>query len=613
MTTHVRPPSRYALALLLALLPACLVQAAPDAAARRHPRNVDPGTLALESIARVVVDADGDTVPDRKGQIVRVRGVVVTPSGVLRNRGFLVYIQDATGGMGLYNSRDIGLELAAGDVVEAWGELNQFKGAIQLQDVAARRTGRTALPAPVQVSLPDADGWRYVGRRVRVEGVAGAVMLDRYGMLRITDDDGVPMQLYVPGPVADRFDWKRIPRGTRVAATGVLSLYKPTWPFDRGFQVVLASPADLVVLQPPPPEWHRWFAVAVLAAAGLLAVGGLMLHLLHRRQRARDRELSTLSALSAALADTDVGEEQLARNTCEILTAYDIVDGATVHLADDAGRLHGVAHSANDARLARVHEAAGDDGTEALRLRLRARGLHALGMHALHGVDTPLGVLVGLAPRVRRATQMQERTLLAAAKLLAMAIENRRVRERARREQQALQELVITDELTRLYNRRFLDEYLRVQVPLAERRGGGLAFVALDIDHFKHVNDTYGHEAGDRVLAGIAGQLRQASRSCDLPVRLGGEEFLVVIAEHDIDGAMTFAERLRAAIAALAFEDVAPGASLRVTVSIGVAVFGLHGTDASALMRASDEAMYASKRGGRDRVSLSTALPAIGA
>jgi diguanylate cyclase (GGDEF)-like protein len=170
---------------------------------------------------------------------------------------------------------------------------------------------------------------------------------------------------------------------------------------------------------------------------------------------------------------------------------------------------------------------------------------------------------------------------------------------------------VITDELTRLYNRRFLDEYLRVQLPLAERRGGGLAFVALDIDHFKRVNDTWGHEAGDRVLAGIAGQLRLASRSCDLPVRLGGEEFLVVIAEHEIDGAMAFAERLRVAIAALRFEDVTPDAGLRVTVSIGVALFGLHGGDAATLMRASDEAMYASKRGGRDRVTLSTALPAF--
>ena len=151
---------------------------------------------------------------------------------------------------------------------------------------------------------------------------------------------------------------------------------------------------------------------------------------------------------------------------------------------------------------------------------------------------------------------------------------------------------------------------MRVQLRGAERRGGGLAFVAIDVDHFKRINDTWGHEAGDRVIAGVAGQLRQASRGSDLPVRLGGEEFLVVIAEHEIDGALAFAERLRVAISSQAFE-VAPGESLHVTVSVGVALFGVHGTDAAMLMRASDEAMYASKRAGRDRVTLSTTLPAI--
>jgi diguanylate cyclase (GGDEF)-like protein len=440
------------------------------------------------------------------------------------------------------------------------------------------------------------------------------VTLDKWAMLRITGDDGLPLQLYVPAPVVNRFDWKRWPPGTRVSATGVMSIFKPTWPFDGGFQLVVTDPSDLVVLQPPPPEWQRWFGWALLAAVGLLALGGLMLHVMQRRERARQRELSTLSALSAALADTGVGESQLARNACEILGAYGIVDAAAVHLFDDTRRLHPAAYAVADPRLRDAIgdvPPGGDDGPGALSRRLADRGVHVIGMHALPGRESPLGVLAAMAPRARRATQMQERTLLAAAKLLAMSLQNLRIRERAHREAEALQKLVITDELTRLYNRRFLDEYLRVQLPLAERRGGGLAFVAIDIDHFKRVNDTYGHDAGDRVLAGIAEQLRQASRSADLPVRMGGEEFLVVAAEHEIDGAMAFAERLRTSIAALDFDGVVPGSGLRVTVSIGVAMFGLHGGDAVTLMRASDEAMYASKRGGRDRVSLSTALPAF--
>ncbi|GGZ60224.1 hypothetical protein GCM10008101_12580 [Lysobacter xinjiangensis] len=603
--------NRRRLVLLALLLPALLVQAA-DAprTARTRISEIDPQTLPIEPIARVVADRDGDTVPDRKGEMVRVRGVVTIPSDVLRVESLQAAIQDETGGMGVFNMRE-STPLAAGDVIEAWGRVSQFKGAIQLENARVRRVGRAALPEALALSAEEADGWKHVGRRVRVEGLAGAVTLDSYSMLRITGDDGIPLQLFVPAPIADGFDWKRFPRGTRVAATGVLSIYKPTWPFDGGFQVVLADAGDLQILQPPPPEWQRWFLPAVGAGLGIVALAGLMILLLQRRQRARDRELSTLSALSRAFADPDMGEERLAHNACEILVAYDIVEAASVHVFDDAGRLHRVAATVSDGRLNdSTPPAEGDDGTGGLVARLREHGVHVLALSPLPGTATPIGMLAALSARPRPPSQRQERTLLSAAKLLGMAIENRRIREAARREAEALHELVITDELTRLYNRRFLDEYLRVQLPLAERRGGGLAFVAIDVDHFKRINDTWGHEAGDRVIAGVAGQLRQASRGSDLPVRLGGEEFLVVIAEHEIDGALAFAERLRVAISSQAFE-VAPGESLHVTVSVGVALFGVHGTDAAMLMRASDEAMYASKRAGRDRVTLSTTLPAI--
>ncbi|WP_133478614.1 diguanylate cyclase [Cognatilysobacter segetis] len=605
---------RIALVLLAVLLPAGSALSARPAASRASA--VDPSTRPVEPIAAVAVDRDHDTVPDRKGEPAKVRATVVVGTGVLRDRGFQVFVQDASGGFNLFNARSSDLTLEPGDVIEAWGEISQYKGAVQLQNAEVRRIGRAAVPPPTPVTTAQVDGWAHVGHRVRVEGIAGAVMLDKWAMLRITGDDGMPLQIYVPAPVVAGFDWKRWPPGTRVAATGVMSIFKPTWPFDGGFQLVVTDPADLAVLEPPPPEWHRWIGWAIAAALGVLALGTLVLYLMQRRQRARQRELSTLSALSAALADTGIGEEQIARNACEILTAYDIVDGVAVHLHDDGQRLQRVAASIADARMRSAVEAAspeGDADVAALSQRLRDGGLRVIGLHRLAGADATLGVLAAFSLRARRPSQMQERTLLAAAKLLAMALQNHRIRERARQEAQALQKLVITDELTRLYNRRFLDEYLRVQLPLAERRGGGLAFVALDIDHFKRINDTYGHEAGDRVLAGIAGQLREASRSCDLPVRLGGEEFLVVIAEHEVDGAMTFAERLREAIAALAFDDVVPDRGLRVTVSIGVALFGVHGTDAVTLMRASDEAMYASKRSGRDRVTLSTTLPALSA
>lgn len=147
-----------------------------------------------------------------------------------------------------------------------------------------------------------------------------------------------------------------------------------------------------------------------------------------------------------------------------------------------------------------------------------------------------------------------------------------------------------------------------MQIPLARRRGRGLSFVAVDIDHFKEVNDTYGHAVGDRVIVGVTDLMRAACRSADLPVRLGGEEFLFVVAEGDIDGAMAFADRLRRAIAEHPFVLEGVEGTVCVTVSIGVAVFGLHGEDADTLLRAADEALYRSKRGGRDRVTLSDRL-----
>lgn len=615
--------TRFALPLLLALalLPsALLAQEEGESPRRERRRTVDPQTLVVEPIARVMADADRDTVPDRRGQPARVRGTVVVGTGTLRTHGLQVMIQDATGGIGLYN-RDSSQTLAVGDVVEAWGEVSQYRGAVQLQSAGIRRLGKAPVPEAAKISVAEADSWKHMGRRIHVEGMAGELAMDSYGTLRVTGDDGSMVSLFIPAGISDEFDWKQYPRGTRVSATGVLSIYKTTWPYDGGFQLILTSPADLAVLEPAVPAWRRWLVWAVLAALGVIAAGALTLHLLNRRQRARERELQTLSALSAALANTDVDEAHLARNACQILTAYGIADAVMVQVFDERSCLRQLAVSTADPALGTALETSeavcmtdrsGAMHTSQMEAQAAQQGLSLLAVHPMLGSTAPLGFLLALSPRKSKPSQMQERTLLAAVKLLAMAIENCRMQQRARHEQQELQQLVITDELTRLYNRRFLDEYLRVQIPLAQRRGSGLAFLALDIDHFKHINDAYGHEAGDRVLAGVAAQLRGITRSCDLPVRMGGEEFLVVIAEHDIEGAMAFAERLREAIGAQSYDDAVPGRSIHVTVSVGVAMFGLHGTTSAALLRASDEAMYASKRAGRNRTTLSTQIEMAG-
>lgn len=569
-------------------------------------------------IATLLVDRDQDTIPDMKGEPVRVRGVVTVGSDVLRTRDLQIVVQDDSGGIGLFHEgQDV--EFARGDIVEATGKVSQYRGAVQLRDAEVRRVGRGQLPETRRLAVAQVNSWKHMGQRVRIEGVAGDLSLDSFGMIRFTGDDGATTQLFIPAPVVDSFDWKQYPRGARIAATGVVAIYKHNWPYDDGFQVIVSHPGDIELLAPPAPAWQGWALWGAAGAAGVLALALLVFHLLQSRHKARQRELTALAALSSAMAVPDLDEEQLARHACDILTAYDIVEVATVQAFDERGYLRQVATSTVDPRLGGLldfgepvsaAESAGSAHQQQIEAHIARQGLTLLAVHPLLAPSGTQGFLVAMSPRKRRPSDMQERTLLAAVKLLAMALENSRNQQRARQEQRELQQLVITDELTKLYNRRFLDEYLRVQIPLAQRRGDGLAFLAIDIDHFKLINDTHGHEAGDRVLAGVAAQIRMASRSSDLPVRLGGEEFLAVIAESDPVGAMAFAERLREAIASRAFDEAVEGTTLRVTVSIGVAMFGLHGDTATALLRASDEAMYASKRDGRNRVTLATGTAA---
>jgi diguanylate cyclase (GGDEF)-like protein len=160
----------------------------------------------------------------------------------------------------------------------------------------------------------------------------------------------------------------------------------------------------------------------------------------------------------------------------------------------------------------------------------------------------------------------------------------------------ALEELGRIDGLTGIHNRRHMDEALRARVAAVRRHYGEPAGALLvDIDHFKAVNDTWGHSVGDDVLRCVAGTLSASVRSDDDVGRWGGEEFLVLLPATDATGVATLAARLRAAVA-----ESEPHAGLHVTVSIGGAV--TFDGDAQALIDAADRALYAAKNAGRDRV-----------
>ena len=163
-----------------------------------------------------------------------------------------------------------------------------------------------------------------------------------------------------------------------------------------------------------------------------------------------------------------------------------------------------------------------------------------------------------------------------------------------------LKELASTDGLTGLYNRRHFFQQARQEVDRARRFGHQMTVLMLDADKFKNVNDTYGHDIGDRVLEKISELIRASLRSMDFSGRLGGEEFAVLLPETALSGGLFVAERIRQAMAETTLEtDNGP---VRFTVSIGVAELDPDGGNLETMLKAADEALYRAKTGGRNRV-----------
>ncbi|MCL6701721.1 sensor domain-containing diguanylate cyclase [Pseudomonas sp. T1.Ur] len=165
-----------------------------------------------------------------------------------------------------------------------------------------------------------------------------------------------------------------------------------------------------------------------------------------------------------------------------------------------------------------------------------------------------------------------------------------------------LQLLSSTDRLTGLYNRGHWEGSLKAAYARHQRYGNALSLVMLDIDHFKHVNDTYGHQAGDKVIEQLAQLLREHARESDVPGRYGGEEFGVVLSDTDQAGARIFAERLRQAVEQLLVQY--NGQDIRFTISLGVADLSVPANDHAELIARADQALYTSKKTGRNRVTI---------
>lgn len=187
--------------------------------------------------------------------------------------------------------------------------------------------------------------------------------------------------------------------------------------------------------------------------------------------------------------------------------------------------------------------------------------------------------------------------IIALSEQISAALANLRLRE-------SLREQSIRDPLTGLFNRRYMQEAFRQEISRAERKGIPLAIVMLDVDHFKRLNDQFGHDAGDTVLTRIGELLQSQIRNADIACRFGGEEFVLLLYESPLEAARQRAEKIRHAVRNL--QLIHKTTSLgQLTISLGIAAFPEHGATVAALLDLADVALYAAKHAGRDRVVVS--------
>ena len=287
---------------------------------------------------------------------------------------------------------------------------------------------------------------------------------------------------------------------------------------------------------------------------------------------------------------------ELGVSTPELARALEAAERAAFEIHPGIGReLLAGAELDGDAPPVHMPSVAESNGVHALALPIRAR--------IAGGRDVDYVGVVAIA-RGRRPFTEEEREIFAyLAGQAAVSMENVELHETISRQ-------AVTDELTGLVNVRRFQEQLDAEIDRSDRFGSPLSLVMIDIDNFKSVNDTYGHQQGDLVLIEVARTLRRLSRDVDVPARYGGEEMAVILPQTDLTGAEQQAERMRAALEAMEIKRLDGRGLLPVTASFGVSSYPTQAKEKDALIAAADAALYRAKRGGKNRVERAVAEPA---
>jgi two-component system cell cycle response regulator len=323
------------------------------------------------------------------------------------------------------------------------------------------------------------------------------------------------------------------------------------------------------------------------------------------RMRARtSREIGIEHPAREAVADTGRGGHVLLvedrKSSCERMAAI-LAGEQTVDVEPDPGEaLFRAADGTYDVLIVSL----GLQNFDGLRLCSQVRSLERTRNMPLLAIAEPednsrlvRGLEIGVNDYLIRPIDSNE--MLARVRT---QVRRRRYTERLRDNVQMSIEMAITDALTTLHNRRYMESHLSTLVEQSAARGKPLTVLVLDIDYFKSINDTYGHDAGDDVLREFSQRLKKSIRGIDLACRYGGEEFVVVMPETDMAVATMVAERLRRRIASEPFPIAQGTNSAEVTISIGLAARISASDTAAGILKRADQALYRAKRDGRNRV-----------
>ncbi|HEX4406086.1 MAG TPA: diguanylate cyclase [Polyangia bacterium] len=353
--------------------------------------------------------------------------------------------------------------------------------------------------------------------------------------------------------------------------------------------------------------------VALMANAALQVVRVVqserVFQAVERSKHEHERFYRASSELNRALTLEEVYDAAIAaaRSVCEFefaaIATYDARKGSTLRrvVGDLAEKLDGTTHNDPSSITSMVVKnklalPAGGDWRErdvpVFSHPMRIRDFESLYVLPLLVKDEVVGTFTVAAQRVGAFPSDRREMLGVIANQVAISLQNGRMVE-------ALEEQATTDGLTGLVNHRTFQERFSAMLGRADRHKFPVSLILTDIDHFKKVNDTYGHPTGDEVLRKVAAILKASARKIDICARYGGEEFAIVLESTDREGARQLAERIRNEVAAQTFQS--SKGPFHATLSLGVSTYAEDGRDKAELIAHSDQCLYAAKHGGRNR------------